>query len=222
MCKIIPSPSSLFPTQPAEATQEFDAWFESINKELSMKSNQEKVDYYSQPQLAQYPFEMEMPEMPLSEYSSPFSMGSPVESAASSTLCPDVDLKSLSYTPAAPIAKKNAPKTNITVEYVSRPSKANNVKRSSPEDPITAEVALKRQKQNEAARRCRQKRLSQLQECQQKVEQVEKEKFDLSVRLAVLEKEKEAWILKEQEMNMRMEKLRAQLDQSHHTLLSMN
>jgi hypothetical protein len=220
MCKIIPSPSLSFPSQSAEAVQEFDVWFETINKELSTRAdNQGPVDFYSQqPQVAQYPFEMEMPELPLSDYSSPFS---PAGSPSSTLYCPEPALNSLAPPPAAPVVKKKPVKSNITVEYVSRPSKANNVKRSTPDDPITEEVALKRQKQNEAAKRCRQKRLSQLQEYQQKVEQSEKEKFELAVRLAVLEKEKEAWILKEREMTLRMEKLRAQLDQSHQALMSM-
>lgn len=229
MCKIIPSPATLTsPTQSTQLAQDFDAWFETLNRELAMGAKDSQGDYllsplpqpeqakqFTEPQ--QFPFEM---EMPLADYPSPFSLGSPV--AASIT-----DIRSVSPIPSlvaptiASPAKKQDLKTNVTVQYVTRPSKANNVKRSTPEDPITEEVARKRQKQNEAAKKCRQKRLSQLQECQQKVEQSEKEKFELTVKLAVLEKEKEAWILKEQEMNLRMERLRAQLDQSHHTLMSM-
>jgi hypothetical protein len=217
MCKIIPSQAALaFTTQSGEAAQDFDAWFETINKELP--GHDEEAAFFRQSE--KYPFDMDMslPELPLSDYSSPFTMESPP--SAQTTLRP--------FTPSpvenlAPItAQKKEEKPIVTVQYVSRPSKANNVKRSTPDDPITEEVALKRQKQNEAARKCRQKRLSKLQECERKVEETEKEKFELSVRVAVLEKEKEAWILKEQKMNLRSEKLQEQLDHSHQTSMNMN
>jgi Basic region leucine zipper len=216
MCKIIPSAAALaFTTQSGEAAQDFDAWFETINKELP--DFDEEAAFFKQS--PKYPFEMDMPlpELPLSEYSTPFSTASPPSGL--STLRPVIS--SAQDIPPIDVQEKQE-KPIVTVQYVTRPAKANNVKRSTPDDPITEEVALKRQKQNEAARKCRLKRLSKLQECEKRVEETEKEKFELSVRVAVLEKEKEAWILKEQEMNLRIDKLRAQLDHSHRTLMHMN
>jgi Basic region leucine zipper len=191
MCKIIPSPAALSIQTEKESTQDFD----TINKELSIRSGCDEQQ--------QYPFEMDV-KLPHSDHYSPFAMESSFMPSPNSSVLSDF----LPHTP--PFTILPAPK--ISVQYVSRPAKANNVKRSTPDDPITEEVALKRQKQNEAARKCREKRSSKLQECEKRVEETEKEKFELSVRVAVLEKE--AWILKEQEMNLRIEKLRAQLDQS--------
>lgn len=225
MCKIIPSPATLTsPTQSTQLAQDFDAWFETLNRELSMGKDCQP-DYMlsplSQPEPQrfadqQFPFDMQMSlaNFPSSPDYANFSLPSPASVEDIRAASPVASVSPLSI--MSPTKKEN-----VTLEYVSRPTKANNVKRSSPDDPITEEVARKRQKQNEAAKKCRQKRISQLQECQQKVEQSEKEKFELSVRLAVLEKEKEAWILKEKEMNLRMERLRAQLDQAHQTLMTM-
>ena len=225
MCKIIPSPATLtLPTQSTQLAQDFDAWFETLNRELSMGKDCQP-DYMlsplSQPEPQrfadqQFPFDMQMSlaNFPSSPDYANFSLPSPASVEDIRAASPVASVSPLSI--MSPTKKEN-----VTLEYVSRPTKANNVKRSSPDDPITEEVARKRQKQNEAAKKCRQKRISQLQECQQKVEQSEKEKFELSVRLAVLEKEKEAWILKEKEMNLRMERLRAQLDQAHQTLMTM-
>jgi hypothetical protein len=75
--------------------------------------------------------------------------------------------------------------------------------------------------QNEAAKRCRQKKLDQLQECQAQAKRLEQDKFELSVRLAVMEKEKAAWLVREKEMQARMALLKGQLDESHILLMKL-
>jgi hypothetical protein len=80
---------------------------------------------------------------------------------------------------------------------------------------------FKAKKQNEAARKCRQKKQDQLVETQQKVQYLEKEKFDISIRLAILEKEKQSWLLRETEMQKTVKFLKNQLDQSHMIMMGM-
>jgi hypothetical protein len=77
----------------------------------------------------------------------------------------------------------------------------------------------KRQRQNEAAKRCRLKKLNQLQESQEMVKRFEQERFDMSVKLAILEKEKISWLQKEKEMEARIRLLKSQLDESHMILM---
>lgn len=84
------------------------------------------------------------------------------------------------------------------------------------------DLSLKRKRQNEAAKRCRQKKLNQLQESQLLVSQYEKEKFEMAVRLAVLEKEKVGWLQREKQLNSRILALREQLDESHLVLMKIN
>jgi uncharacterized protein with ATP-grasp and redox domains len=84
------------------------------------------------------------------------------------------------------------------------------------EDPL----ARKKHRQNEAARRCRQKKLSLIQESQHMVKRFEEEKFEMSIQLAVLDKEKQAWEVREREMLQQLSCLKKQLDESHLILLN--
>ena len=218
MCKIIPSPATLTsPTQSTQLAQDFDAWFETLNRELSMGKDCQP-DYMlsplSQPEPQrfadqQFPFDMQMSlaNFPSSPDYANFSLPSPASVEDIRAASPVASVSPLSI--MSPTKKEN-----VTLEYVSRPTKANNVKRSSPDDPITEEVARKRQKQNEAAKKCRQKRISQLEEYQDRVNLAERDNFDLSVRVAVLEREKCAWIKKEKELVACRYSLKAQLDLS--------
>jgi hypothetical protein len=86
----------------------------------------------------------------------------------------------------------------------------------SPDEALTK----KRQRQNEAAKRCRQKKMDLLNEAQEQARKFEQEKFEMSVRLAVLEKEKQAWLLREKEMQHELNRLKQQLDESHLILMN--
>jgi hypothetical protein len=89
------------------------------------------------------------------------------------------------------------------------------------EDQVDSQLIKKRQRQNDAAKRCRQKKLDQLKEAQDLAQKFEKEKFEMSVRLAVLEKEKQAWVLRERDMQHQLATLKQQLDESHMILMNM-
>jgi hypothetical protein len=101
---------------------------------------------------------------------------------------------------------------------ISIPSPQIETKRKAVEE-IDDALLLKRQKQNEAAKRCRQKKLNQLQEAQEQARIFEQESFQLSVKLAVMEKEKQAWLMKEKEMQQQISMLKQQLDESHLILI---
>ncbi|KAI8894034.1 hypothetical protein BC833DRAFT_606350 [Globomyces pollinis-pini] len=92
------------------------------------------------------------------------------------------------------------------------PIKHKTKKRSlTDEDPV---LLKKRQRQNEAAKRCREKRSNQLQMAQQQVQQIEQDKFDMAVKLAVIEKERDAWQIREQDLQQRIHQLKVQLDET--------
>jgi hypothetical protein len=94
-----------------------------------------------------------------------------------------------------------------------------NLKRSS---PVETQVLQKRQRQNEAAKRCRQKKVSLIHQSQAMAKAFEEEKFQMSVQLAVLEKEKLAWISRERELQHQIATLKQQLDESHMILMNVN
>jgi hypothetical protein len=81
--------------------------------------------------------------------------------------------------------------------------------------------AKKRQRQNEAAKRCRQKKVTLIQQSQEQTKKFEKEKFEMSIRLAVLEKEKQAWLDRERDLQRQLNVLKQQLDESHMIIINM-
>jgi hypothetical protein len=213
MCKIVAnsvaalqpinSTTATAPKQNNQLAEEFDAWFETLNSELNMDKQSPTQDYLlTTPDTFSFEMLSPLPSDPFMD-----SMPSPPETI----LLPET----LVAPPSEAILNMKP------IEIKSMPRKANNVKRATPDEPITEALAKKRQKQNEAAKRCRQKRLDQLMECQNLVKKSEQEKFELSVRLAVLEKERAAWLVREAEMNARLDQLKAQLDESHMILMSM-
>jgi hypothetical protein len=84
--------------------------------------------------------------------------------------------------------------TDFTVKSIQDRSLSGSVntqnKRKNDTD-IPSELALKRKKQNEAARRCRDKKLLILESLKGRVKELEEENFNLKVRIGVLEREKE-------------------------------
>jgi hypothetical protein len=92
------------------------------------------------------------------------------------------------------------------------------LKRANDEDD---EVMKKRQRQNEAAKRCRQKKLSLIQQSKDISKKFEEDMFQMSVKLAVLQKEKQAWMMKETDMQHQLATLKQQLDESHMILMNL-
>ncbi|KAL2911243.1 hypothetical protein HK105_209299 [Polyrhizophydium stewartii] len=80
-------------------------------------------------------------------------------------------------------------------------------------------LALKRARNNEAARRSRERKMRRLEELEVQVGALETEKTDLNVRLAVLENERNSWITRERELVHRVLALEAQLSESHRALM---
>ena len=202
MCQIIPSPilNTSATTTCTKLLQDYDAWFEILNRNMPMEKNEMHPELFSINQGGR-----QIPS--LMEFACPSLLYSGLP------IC-DSDM-TLSPMPSSNLFNNPSwKKPSVHINPKSRPTKANNVKRSSPDDPITEEVARKRQKQNEAAKKCRQKRISQLEEYQDRVNLAERDNFDLSVRVAVLEREKCAWIKKEKELVACRYSLKAQLDLS--------
>ncbi|KAH6566899.1 hypothetical protein BASA50_002584 [Batrachochytrium salamandrivorans] len=80
--------------------------------------------------------------------------------------------------------------------------------------------AIKRARNNEAARRSRERKMKRLEELEIQVSQLDTDKADLTVRLAVLENERSAWAHRERELLNRALTLEKQLNESHQALMS--
>lgn len=74
-------------------------------------------------------------------------------------------------------------------------------------EPETVESKKKR-KQNEAAQRCRQRKADQIQYYQDTIKKLEDEKFEMSVQIAVLTQEKEAFNAREADMQKTLNDLK--------------
>jgi hypothetical protein len=134
------------------------------------------------------------------------------------------------YEPVIPFQPAVFTETIETIEYPTSYPSPTSLYSQSGEDPqplkrkevdIDEQLIKKRQRQNEAAKRCREKKLSALQEAQENAKRFEQQSFELSVKLAVLEKEQQAWVVKEKEMQQQVEMLKQQLDESHLILMKM-
>eukprot|EP00842_Homolaphlyctis_polyrhiza_P003192 jgi/Hompol1/3874/HPOL_006797-RA len=80
-------------------------------------------------------------------------------------------------------------------------------------------LAIKRARNNEAARRSRERKMKRLGELEVQVRHLETEKSDLHVRLAVLENERKSWVARERELSNRVLALESQLSESHRALM---
>ncbi|KAG0361567.1 hypothetical protein BG005_007851 [Podila minutissima] len=105
-----------------------------------------------------------------------------------------------SATPTAPAGKKKSKKRVLT-----------------PEEKME-EVVAKRAKNTDAARRSRLKKLIRLEGLEAKVSDLETANSDLSMKIAILETEKNGFVSKEAEQIARIEQLEAQLAEAHAAL----
>jgi len=80
------------------------------------------------------------------------------------------------------------------------------------------EIALKRQKNTDAARRSRLKKLVKMEQLEQKVSDLEADNHHLTTRIAVLESEKSGLQLKDVSLEERIRVLEAQLAEAHRAL----
>ncbi|KAJ3273361.1 hypothetical protein HDV01_004578 [Terramyces sp. JEL0728] len=75
-----------------------------------------------------------------------------------------------------------------------------------------AVIVRKRQKQNEAARRCRAKKANELSEYKDLVTKLQNQLFEKDIRLAIIEKERVEWQKREQEYTRQIEMLKKERD----------
>ena len=96
---------------------------------------------------------------------------------------------------------------------------AQNKRSLSPEDE-TNEIVAKRAKNTDAARRSRMKKLVKLETLETKVTELETTNTRLTMKVAVLETEKNGHLVKEAEQSVRIAQLEAKLAEAHAALTS--
>jgi len=97
-----------------------------------------------------------------------------------------------------------SPKTSFDLSSRLQKRKIGNTNAKKSEDGISDDLRRKRQKQREAAKRCREKRMSALQIAEERADKAEAEKLELLVKVRVLEEAKKEWMLKEQDLQQKI------------------
>ncbi|KAI8800170.1 hypothetical protein BJ742DRAFT_842795 [Cladochytrium replicatum] len=90
---------------------------------------------------------------------------------------------------------------------------------SVPADEEEDEVVRKRQRNTEAARRSRQRKVMKMTSLEQRVKELQGENSRLGLRLAVLESERIGWVAKEAELAGKVRRLEAQLAEAHGAIM---
>lgn len=238
MCKIsVPKTSSNLstptPTSP-ELSEEFDAWFETPMGDMP-QDFEIPISYLldSSSQSSEYkPFTFDdvlapSPETDFYSLKSHESNDQYLPFQSPPTQFPKqypIITPPISSTTISSLVESGAvvpPPTSRDLVVIKpyNPRKANNIKRGSVDSPISEELAIKRQKQNEgtrlnnhlAARRSREKRIEKLQGCMDQVTRAEKDKFEMAIKVAILEKEKSVWIKRETDLVRSLEQAEKQL-----------
>ncbi|KAF9149959.1 hypothetical protein BG015_008221 [Linnemannia schmuckeri] len=120
-------------------------------------------------------------------------------------------------TPAAAAASIVVPKIEPVEQSYVLSSTVNKKRAASPTEE-SEEVIAKRAKNTDAARRSRLKKLVKLEGLEAKVSELEADKTRLTMRVAVLETEKTAHLVREAEQNARIAQLEAKLAEAHAAL----
>ncbi|KAF9407777.1 hypothetical protein BGZ94_002560 [Podila epigama] len=164
------------------------------------------------------------------------SIGSPSASIASplvhavSPLVPALEKPSSSSNPdsaqavAAPAASASTDAAAAARKSLASPpaksNSSNRSKRSASVDEESEEVLAKRAKNTDAARRSRLKKMVRLETLENKVQELEATNHRLSMRVAVLETEKNNFLIKDAEQVARIAQLEAKLVEAHLALTS--
>ena len=80
-------------------------------------------------------------------------------------------------------------------------------------------LQLKRAKNNEAARKSRERKVKRLEDLEQLLAKSEGEKNELQLKVAIMESEKNTWLARERELVHRILSLETQLNESHMALI---
>ncbi|KAG0285559.1 hypothetical protein BGZ96_010204 [Linnemannia gamsii] len=120
--------------------------------------------------------------------------------------------------PSVPAPAVVVPKIEpVEQSYLLSSANVNNKRAASPTDEPD-EVIAKRAKNTDAARRSRLKKIVKLEGLEAKVSELEADKTRLTMRVAVLETEKTAHLVREAEQNARIAQLEAKLAEAHAAL----
>ncbi|KAI8143811.1 hypothetical protein BJV82DRAFT_609533 [Fennellomyces sp. T-0311] len=114
--------------------------------------------------------------------------------------------------PVAQPSPQQSPVIDVTPAFSTRKRK------SESEVSPTDEAAIKRQKNTDAARRSRLRKVMKMEGLEKRVAELEKTNTTLLLRAAVLESEKTSLLAKEASYEQRIKSLEAQLAQAHQSL----
>ncbi|KAF9928633.1 hypothetical protein FBU30_002259 [Linnemannia zychae] len=122
--------------------------------------------------------------------------------------------------PSSPVAAAAPAMVVPKVEPIEKPIHLSTATKKRAQSPVeeSEEVIAKRAKNTDAARRSRLKKLVKLEGLEAKVTELEAEKTRLTMRVAVLETEKTAHLVREAEQSARIAQLEAKLAEAHAAL----
>ncbi|CDH49990.1 hypothetical protein RO3G_05672 [Lichtheimia corymbifera JMRC:FSU:9682] len=114
--------------------------------------------------------------------------------------------------------QKESPQSPVIVQPL--PTTTQSKKRSRPQESSAPmdEAAIKRQKNTDAARRSRLRKVLKMESLEKRVAELEKANTTLLLRAAVLESEKSALLTKEASYEQRIKTLESQLAEAHQSL----
>lgn len=173
-----------------------------------------------------------------SAHGSPLSVSTPpATSVVAPPLFPDISPKKPGFRAIAPAAKKQPvpimPKSAASPAppMLAHPpqllgamhppmvsANSNNKRKHAAEEKESDEIAMKRQKNTDAARRSRLKKLVKMEALETRVVELESDNTKLSTRIAVLESEKSGLESKDKGLEDRIRTLEAQLAEAHKAL----
>jgi hypothetical protein len=171
-----------------------------------------------------------------SAHGSPLSVSTPpATSVIAPPLFPDISPKKPGFRAIAPAAKKQPvpimpksaaspapmlahPPQLMGAMHPAMVSAPSNKRKHAAEEKESDEIAMKRQKNTDAARRSRLKKLVKMEALEARVVELESDNTKLSTRIAVLESEKSGLESKDKGLEDRIRTLEAQLAEAHKAL----
>lgn len=227
--------ASLFPGIPSLNSTMIDDWLADELCKSGLVAN--SLDFLSATEKQQQDILAMLPHSP------PITPNSPTSSAISDSsnkspktpcgisLFPEIAAPVKKPAPVATIMPKTA--ANILPRIAPRPTTTPTIMMKEPATPIVSnkrrimesnvvvdqdEIALKRQKNTDAARRSRLKKLVKMEQLEHKVSELESDNHRLTTRIAVLESEKSGLESKDSSLEDRIRVLEAQLAEAHKAL----
>ncbi|KAJ3047669.1 hypothetical protein HK102_012866 [Quaeritorhiza haematococci] len=163
------------------------------------------------------------------EHASDVSDGSPdmsplaffAEPSASVSPPPQQEASPAEDPATKPVSKKRARDSSDDDDVFVKPLPVKRSRISSDEEEkLSPEALIKRQRNTEAARRSRQRKVEKMEGLQDQVRDLENDRNKLKLRVAVLENERSSWNAREKELLSRVSHLEQQLAESHRAMLA--